>query len=122
MSWMRFLHRKRSDSELQDEIEAFLTEETADNEARGQVSGRGLHCRQSLPSETPRSRPATRSRSVCGVGISSSSLRAAFFTHHKANCAGHLPPAAGFANQLPTAFCGQPVELCLAIVLARTPI
>jgi macrolide transport system ATP-binding/permease protein len=33
MSWMRF--RKRSDSELQDEIEAFLTEETADNEARG---------------------------------------------------------------------------------------
>ena len=32
---MRFLHRKRSDSELQDEIEAFLTEETADNEARG---------------------------------------------------------------------------------------
>src|ERR1700733_7491014 len=35
MSWMRFLHRKRSDSELQDEIEAFLTEETADNEARG---------------------------------------------------------------------------------------
>ena len=37
MSWMRFLHRKRSDSELQDEIEAFLTEETADNEARGQT-------------------------------------------------------------------------------------
>src|ERR1039457_3130585 len=35
MSWMRFLHRKRSDSELKDEIEAFLTEETADNEARG---------------------------------------------------------------------------------------
>jgi putative ABC transport system permease protein len=35
MSWKRFLHRKRSDSELQDEIEAFLTEETADNEARG---------------------------------------------------------------------------------------
>ena len=35
MSWMRFLHRKRSDSELQDEIEAFLTEEAADNEARG---------------------------------------------------------------------------------------
>ena len=35
MTWMRFLHRKRSDSELQDEIEAFLTEETADNQARG---------------------------------------------------------------------------------------
>src|SRR5580693_3385994 len=35
MSWMRFLHPKRSDSELQDEIEAFLTEEIADNEARG---------------------------------------------------------------------------------------
>jgi len=35
MSWMRFLHRKRSDSELQDEIDTFLTEETADNEARG---------------------------------------------------------------------------------------
>jgi predicted permease len=35
MSWMRFLHCNRSDFELQDEIEAFLTEETADNEARG---------------------------------------------------------------------------------------
>lgn len=35
MSWKRFLHRKRSDSELQDEIEAFLAEETADNEAHG---------------------------------------------------------------------------------------
>ena len=35
MSWKRFLHRKRSDSELQDEIDTFLTEETADNEARG---------------------------------------------------------------------------------------
>lgn len=35
MSWLRFLHRKRSDAELQDEIEAFLVEETADNEARG---------------------------------------------------------------------------------------
>ena len=35
MSWMRFLHRKRSDSELRHEIEAFLAEETADNEARG---------------------------------------------------------------------------------------
>jgi predicted permease len=35
MSWLRFFRRKRSDVELQDEIEAFLTEETADNEARG---------------------------------------------------------------------------------------
>ncbi len=35
MSWLRFFRRKRSDAELQDEIEAFLTEETADNEARG---------------------------------------------------------------------------------------
>jgi putative ABC transport system permease protein len=35
MSWLRFLRRKRSDSELQGEIEAFLAEETADNEARG---------------------------------------------------------------------------------------
>jgi predicted permease len=35
MSWLRFLRRKRSDAELQDEIEAFLTEETADNVARG---------------------------------------------------------------------------------------
>ena len=35
MSWARFLHRKRSDSELQHEIEAFLSEETADNVARG---------------------------------------------------------------------------------------
>ena len=35
MSWLRFLNRKRSDAELQEEIENFLTEETADNEARG---------------------------------------------------------------------------------------
>lgn len=35
MSWFRFLRRKRSDAELQDEMEAFLAEETADNEARG---------------------------------------------------------------------------------------
>ena len=35
MSWSRFLRRKRSDAELQDEMEAFLTEETADNQARG---------------------------------------------------------------------------------------
>ena len=35
MSWLRFLRRKRSDAELQEEIETFLTEETADNEARG---------------------------------------------------------------------------------------
>jgi putative ABC transport system permease protein len=35
MSWLRFLRRKRSDAELQHEIETFLTEETADNEARG---------------------------------------------------------------------------------------
>lgn len=35
MSWMRFLHRKRSDAELQNEIESFLSEETADNVARG---------------------------------------------------------------------------------------
>ena len=35
MSWLRFLRRKRSDAELQNEIESFLTEETAQNEARG---------------------------------------------------------------------------------------
>lgn len=35
MSWLGFLRRKRSDAELQDEIEVFLTEEAADNEARG---------------------------------------------------------------------------------------
>lgn len=35
MSWLRFFHRERSDTELQEEIENFLTEETADNEARG---------------------------------------------------------------------------------------
>jgi predicted permease len=39
MSWSRFLRRKRSDAELQDEIEAFLTEETAGNEARGMPPG-----------------------------------------------------------------------------------
>ncbi|MGA9246287.1 MAG: ABC transporter permease [Silvibacterium sp.] len=35
MNLLRFLRRKRSDAELQDEIETFLAEETADNEARG---------------------------------------------------------------------------------------
>jgi predicted permease len=35
VSWVRFLRRKRSDAGLQQEIEDFLTEETADNEARG---------------------------------------------------------------------------------------
>ena len=35
MSWVRFFRRKRSDAELQEEIENFLTEETADNEACG---------------------------------------------------------------------------------------
>jgi predicted permease len=35
MSWFRFLRRKHSDAELQDEMQAFLVEETADNEARG---------------------------------------------------------------------------------------
>jgi putative ABC transport system permease protein len=39
MSWLRFFRRKRSDAELQDEIETFLTEETADNEARGMSPG-----------------------------------------------------------------------------------
>ena len=34
MSLFRFFHRKRSDAELQNEIEAFLSEETADNVAR----------------------------------------------------------------------------------------
>jgi predicted permease len=37
MSLLRFFRRKRSDSELQDEIETFLTEETADNEAHGML-------------------------------------------------------------------------------------
>jgi putative ABC transport system permease protein len=35
MSLFRFVHCKRSDAELQNEIEAFLSEETADNVARG---------------------------------------------------------------------------------------
>ena len=35
MSLLKFFRRKRSDSELQDEIESFLAQETADNEARG---------------------------------------------------------------------------------------
>jgi predicted permease len=38
MSLFRFFHRKRSDAELQDEIECFLAEETAENEARGMSS------------------------------------------------------------------------------------
>lgn len=39
MTWMRFFRRKQSDVELQDEIEAFLEEETADNQARGMSPG-----------------------------------------------------------------------------------
>ena len=35
MSLFRFFHRQRSDAELQNEIEAFLSEETADSVARG---------------------------------------------------------------------------------------
>ncbi|HEY1894976.1 MAG TPA: ABC transporter permease [Terracidiphilus sp.] len=35
MNWLRFLRRRRSDAELQSEIEVFLAEEAADNEARG---------------------------------------------------------------------------------------
>lgn len=35
MSWLRFFRRKRSDAELQEEMESFLAEEIADNEARG---------------------------------------------------------------------------------------
>jgi predicted permease len=39
MSWLRFLRRRRSNAELQDEIETFLAEETAENEARGMSPG-----------------------------------------------------------------------------------
>jgi predicted permease len=35
MNWLRFLRRKRADAELQDEMETYLAEETAENEARG---------------------------------------------------------------------------------------
>jgi predicted permease len=42
MSWLRFLRRERSDAELKDEIETFLTEETADNEARGMSPGEAM--------------------------------------------------------------------------------
>src|SRR5215469_5554528 len=38
MSWLRFFRRKRSDAELQEEIEVFLAEETAENMARGMSS------------------------------------------------------------------------------------
>lgn len=38
MSWLRFFHRRRSDAELQAEIEAYLSEEAAENEARGMSS------------------------------------------------------------------------------------
>jgi putative ABC transport system permease protein len=35
MSWFRFFHRRRSDAELQQEIDVYLAEETAENIARG---------------------------------------------------------------------------------------
>ena len=38
MNWSRFFRRKRSDADLQDEMETFLAEESAENEARGMSS------------------------------------------------------------------------------------
>ena len=38
MNWRRFFHRKRSDAELQEEIETYLEEEIAENVARGMPS------------------------------------------------------------------------------------
>ena len=38
MNWRRFFHRKRSDAELQEEIETYLEEETAENVGRGMPS------------------------------------------------------------------------------------
>jgi putative ABC transport system permease protein len=35
MSWLRFFRRKRADAEIQEEMDAFLAEETAENIARG---------------------------------------------------------------------------------------
>ena len=35
MSWLRFFRRRRADAELQQEMDAYLAEETADNIARG---------------------------------------------------------------------------------------
>ena len=35
MSWLRFFRRSRADAELQQEIDAYLAEETAENIARG---------------------------------------------------------------------------------------
>ena len=35
MSWLRFFRRRRADAEVQEEIDAFLAEETAENIARG---------------------------------------------------------------------------------------
>src|SRR5271156_6162157 len=35
MSWLRFFRRSRADGELQQEIDAYLAEETAENIARG---------------------------------------------------------------------------------------
>jgi predicted permease len=35
MSWLRFFRRRRADAELQDEIDTYLAEETAENIARG---------------------------------------------------------------------------------------
>ena len=35
MNWRRFFHRRRSDSELQEEIRTYLEEETAENVSRG---------------------------------------------------------------------------------------
>ncbi|HKR26865.1 MAG TPA: ABC transporter permease [Acidobacteriaceae bacterium] len=37
MGWLRFIHRRRADAEVQSEIESYLEEETAENLARGMM-------------------------------------------------------------------------------------
>src|SRR5579863_9600834 len=79
-------------------------------------------CPPILRSERSRSHPATLRRNACGDESSTSSLRTLLFAHHKADGPRHLAPTAGFAHQLLSAIRRQPVELCLAIVLACAPV
>src|SRR5277367_3452119 len=83
---------------------------------------RAPRCQLSPRSERTRSRAATPRRGAYGVENSTSSLRTSLFAYHQPDGARHLAPAAGLAHELFAAFRRQSVELCLAIVFARTPV
>src|SRR6201986_2417921 len=86
---------------------------------------RGIDSRRLLPRYRFRSLRADRDPRACVERTCASSLPTSslgeFITHHQANGARHLTPAAGLADGLLPAPAGEPVEFCFAIFLARPP-